>query len=93
MQSNHADIDYATDDLACELETVVQCRLAGRVHRFCLVRVDGGVILRGYSRSYYAKQLAQHEVMQATELPILANEIEVGQAMRTDRALSDQDRV
>lgn len=77
MQSNHAGMDFAMNDLTCQLEEVVQCRLAGRIHRFCLVRVDGGVILRGYSRTYYAKQLAQHEVMQATELPILANEIEV----------------
>jgi hypothetical protein len=39
--------------------------------------VDGGVILRGHSQTYYAKQLAQQAVMEATRLRILANEIEV----------------
>jgi hypothetical protein len=34
-------------------------------------------VLRGRARTYYAKQLAQHAVMQATALPILRNEIEV----------------
>jgi hypothetical protein len=39
--------------------------------------VDKGLILRGYAHAYDAKQLAQDAVMVATELPILANEIEV----------------
>jgi hypothetical protein len=38
---------------------------------------DNGLVLKGHSRTYYAKQLAQHAVMEATQLPILANEIEV----------------
>ena len=29
------------------------------------------------TNTYYAKQLAQHAVMEMTEVPILANEIEV----------------
>jgi hypothetical protein len=33
--------------------------------------------LRGRARTYYAKQLAQHAVMQVTEYLIQANEIEV----------------
>jgi len=33
--------------------------------------------LRGRAKTYYAKQLAQHAVMEATDLPVLANEIEV----------------
>jgi len=36
-----------------------------------------GLILRGRSRSYYGKQLAQHAVMEAVILPIVANEIEM----------------
>ncbi len=36
-----------------------------------------GVILQGSARTYHAKQLAQHSVMEITDLPILANEIEV----------------
>ena len=38
---------------------------------------DNGLILQGYAFTYYAKQLAQHAIMQATRLPILANDIEV----------------
>jgi hypothetical protein len=38
---------------------------------------ERGVILRGRSRTFYEKQLAQHALMQITRLPILANEIEV----------------
>jgi hypothetical protein len=34
-------------------------------------------ILQGRALRYYAKQLAQHSVMTATTLPIVANEIEV----------------
>jgi hypothetical protein len=34
-------------------------------------------VLRGVTRTYYAKQLAQHAVMQLTDLPIHANEIDV----------------
>ena len=37
-------------------------------------------ILRGSAATYYIKQLAQHlvrEIMETTNLPILANEIEV----------------
>jgi hypothetical protein len=37
----------------------------------------GGLILRGLTTTYYAKQLAQHAVMEATAIPIVANEIEV----------------
>jgi hypothetical protein len=60
-----------------ELEARVQCRIGGRVLHFCLDWCEGGLVLRGHSLTYYAKQLAQHAVMAATELPIRANQIEV----------------
>lgn len=59
------------------LETHVQSRSNGRVHHFRLVVRACGLILKGHARTYYAKQLAQHAVMEATALPILVNEIEV----------------
>ena len=59
------------------LETRVQSRLNGRVRHCRLVLREGGLVLMGHSRTYYAKQLAQHAVMEATRLPIVANEIEV----------------
>jgi hypothetical protein len=62
---------------ASRLEELVQARLNGRV-RDLRVQVRGqGLVLQGYARTYYAKQLAQHTAMMASVLPILANEIEV----------------
>jgi hypothetical protein len=37
----------------------------------------GGLVLQGNTLTFHAKQLAQHAIMEATRLPILANEIEV----------------
>jgi hypothetical protein len=59
------------------LEIHVQSRLNGRVRQFRLVARECGLILKGHAGTYYAKQLAQHAVMEATALPILASEIEV----------------
>ena len=59
------------------LEAHLQDRLAGRVHDLRLLFRDDGLVLQGHSRTYYAKQLAQQAVMEACELPIQANEIEV----------------
>ncbi len=36
-----------------------------------------GLVLEGHTHTYYAKQLAQHAVMEAVDLPIHANEIVV----------------
>jgi hypothetical protein len=60
-----------------ELEAHVQSRIGGQVRRLRLDWCDGGLVLRGHSMTYYAKQLAQHAVMSATDLPIHANEIDV----------------
>jgi hypothetical protein len=76
-QTNEPSIDLATSNGATQLEAHIQCRLGGHIRDFRLVVVDKGLILRGRARTYYAKQLAQHAVMEATELLILANEIEV----------------
>ncbi|HVX62381.1 MAG TPA: hypothetical protein VHC19_17315 [Pirellulales bacterium] len=60
-----------------QLEAHVKRRLDGRVRQLHLSLQDSGIILRGTSTSYYGKQLAQHAAMELTELPILANEIQV----------------
>jgi hypothetical protein len=59
------------------MENRVRHRLSGRLLEFRLEVHGGGVVLRGRTHTYYAKQLAQHAVMAATDLPILRNEIEV----------------
>jgi hypothetical protein len=60
-----------------QLEAHIYGRLWGRVHDLRLVLRDRGLILQGRTHTYYAKQLAQHAVMEVTEVPLLANEIEV----------------
>jgi len=60
-----------------QLETRIQSRLHGRVHNLQLKVHDEALVLCGHTRTYYAKQLAQHAVMEATQVPIHANEIEV----------------
>jgi hypothetical protein len=76
-ETRDTSMDLATVNGAAELEARVQCQLSGRVRDFRLIRADKGLVLRGHTHTYYAKQLAQHAVMQATEFMILANEIEV----------------
>lgn len=77
LQVFEPSMDPCNADGASELETQLQYRLSGQVRQFRLIVLDDGLILRGHARSYYAKQLAQHAVMGATQLPILANDIEV----------------
>lgn len=59
------------------LEKHLQRRLIGRVRDLHVESQGQGLILRGWARTYYAKQLAQHAAMEVTGLQILANEIMV----------------
>ena len=63
-----------------QLEMHIQAQLSGRVRGIRAVRRDNGFVLQGHVRTYYAKQLVLHAAMQATTLPILADEIEVSYA-------------
>jgi hypothetical protein len=76
-QSTESSIDLMTANGAAELEARIQCRLGGQIREFRLVVVENGLILRGRAHTYYAKQLAQHAVMEAVGLRIVTNEIEV----------------
>jgi hypothetical protein len=60
-----------------QLEAHVRSRLSRRVQELRVIFHGAGLILRGRTQTYYAKQLAQHAVMEAANLPILANEIAV----------------
>jgi hypothetical protein len=62
---------------AKEVERSVRRHLAGQIIGFRLEVGNNGWILRGRVASFHAKQLAQHFVMKASSLPILANDIEV----------------
>lgn len=75
QQSNS---DILASETLDQIQGHVQRRLKGRVRRFRLSVEDGGLVLRGCTKTYYAKQLAQHAVMECVGVPIQANEIEVG---------------
>jgi len=60
------------------LERHARHRLGGRVQAFRLLIHRCGLVLRGNTLTFHAKQLAQHAIMEETRIPILANEIEVG---------------
>lgn len=76
-QTIDKNIDLGARNGTTELEAQVLCRLGGQLHDFQLEIRDKGIVMRGHTHTYYAKQLAQHAVMEATDLPILSNNIEV----------------
>jgi hypothetical protein len=56
----------------------IQRKFRGRVQEFRLDTAQEGLILYGFTRTYYEKQLVQQAVLCSTERPIAANEIVVG---------------
>jgi len=75
--SERAQTDTATREILERIEKHVRYRLTGLLRDFQLVFRDQGLVLRGHVHTYYAKQLAQHAVMDASSLPILSNEMDV----------------
>ena len=69
--------DPEISETLARIEEHVRHRLTGLLRDFQLVLRDKGLVLRGHVHTYYAKQLAQHAVMEASSLPIRANEMEV----------------
>jgi osmotically-inducible protein OsmY len=65
------------NEVAERIEACVRRRLGGRVCDFQAVVQEGGIMLRGRTRTYYAKQLVQHMAMEVGGVPIVANRIEV----------------
>lgn len=59
------------------LEGLLTRRLGSRIRDLRIVLQQAGLVLRGRTETYYAKQVAQHAVMELSRMPILANEIEV----------------
>jgi hypothetical protein len=66
-----------TPEQLARIEEHVRCRLTGRVRELQLLVCEDGLVLRGHAHTYHAKQLTQQAVMETTNLPIRANEIEV----------------
>ena len=61
-----------------QLERHIQRDLSLRVHNFRMQACGEGLVLEGRTKTYYGKQMVQHAVMDATDFPILANNIVVG---------------
>lgn len=60
-----------------QLESLLQRRLGNRIRDLRVLIQAKGVVLKGRSTTYHAKQLAQHAAMELSNLPILSNDIEV----------------
>ena len=52
-------------------------RLGNQLRDFRVTIQSDGLILQGRVRTYYGKQVAQHVVMEVSDLAIFANETEV----------------
>lgn len=76
-ESDTPSFDLPSQEGLAELETHLQCQLNGRVRHLRLSVRDNGLVLHGQTQTYYSKQLAQHALMEAFDMPIRANEIEV----------------
>jgi hypothetical protein len=59
------------------LPELIRGRLRGLVKDLRVLSQGAGLVLRGRSRTYYGKQLAQEEIMKLIDRPIVSNEIEV----------------
>ena len=77
MQTRDNPMDLTTISGTAKLEANIQDRLGSQIRDFQLVLAEKGLVLRGHAHTYYVKQLAQHAVLEAKGLPILAHEIEV----------------
>lgn len=58
-----------------ELEQRVQERVGGRIRNLRVFRRAGQLVLEGYSRSFHAKQLATHAVLELGSGDELQNRI------------------
>lgn len=70
------ELDIVADEIAQTLET----QLNGRLRDLSVTVEEGQFVLRGVSRSYHVKQIAQHLAMTAMDTRLLGrlvNEIEV----------------
>ena len=71
--------DEAKDALAARIEARIEGRVRGCIYGLHVICSDDSIILRGRTRTYYAKQLAQEAALDLPEsaLPLI-NEITVG---------------
>jgi hypothetical protein len=76
-QSSLPSGDLASSAVATTVAGHISRRLLGRLRDLEVIVSDQGLIIKGQSRTYHAKQLAQHVAAEVSPVPVLANEIEV----------------
>ena len=66
------------DSLAERIGRHLESKFCGQVRHLQVVRSEGRLILRGCTRTYHVKQLAEQAVLDVTEgYPVLVNQITV----------------
>jgi len=68
-----------------ELEMIVITRLAGHISQVQFTESTDGLVLRGFCRSFYAKQMVQELLMQLGNFRVIANEIVVVEVKGKDK--------
>jgi len=69
--------DRRDRDLAERVAACVHHLMSGRVRDFRVQIDKRGLVLRGQTRTYHAKQLVRQAAMEVAGMPILADEVEV----------------
>jgi len=63
LPGSHPNGQVVDFELAEKVESAVRKRLQTRANHLQVEPSDGGIILRGYVRTYYEKQIAQNEAL------------------------------
>lgn len=78
LKESDPPLDQSVFEQLKLVELQLRQSLRQRVHNFHIQILDDGLVLEGHTKTYFAKQEVQHAVMNATKLPIRANNIVVG---------------
>jgi hypothetical protein len=57
------------------VENQIGREFSQRIHRFHIEAINHGLVLEGFTRTYFSKQAVQEAVVKAINLPIMANNI------------------
>lgn len=76
--------DLSVSSVLSLVESSISYRFSQRVHEFHIVARNDGLVLEGRTRTYFSKQVLQQAVISAIDLPIVANNIIVGDVRMAD---------
>ncbi len=78
LQSTAETLDALTPETLNRIEDGIRRRFLRGIHDFHIQAIDDGLVLYGRTKTYHGKQLVQQAVMEATDIPLAANNIDVG---------------